>query len=125
MKMFVGSVILAFGQIWVAITSCGIMIVGFLVWLGILIWLATSVWGGLIWAVLWLFIGGGLTAAIVGLISLPTRLFGNSLVVLGTQLQNSEDVAVDEPGLDDCMSCGSKRVSEDDDYCRDCGARYG
>ena len=119
MKQFVGSVILAIGHIWVTISSCGTMIVGFLLWLGILIWLATS--GGLIWAGLWLFIGGGLTAAIVGLISLPTRLFGTSLMLLGTRLQNPEDVAIDEPGLDDCMSCGSKRVSEDDQYCRICG----
>ena len=91
MKKFVGSVILAFGHTWVAISSCGTMIVGFLVWLGIAIWLATSVPGGLIWVFLWLLIGGGLIGSIVGLISLPTRIFRASLVVLGTRLQNSDD----------------------------------
>ena len=101
------------------------MIVGFLLWLSVLIWLATSSWGGLIWAGLWLFVGGGLMAAIVGLISLPARLFGAGLVVLGERLTNPEDEAVDRLRLDDCVACGSKRVSEDDHYCPDCGTPYG
>ena len=102
MKQFVGSVILVIGHIWVTISTCGMMIVGFLLWLSILIWLATSFWGGIIWAGLWLFIGGGLTAALVGILSLPTRLLGGTLVVLGERLTNVEDDAVDAGALAGC-----------------------
>ncbi|PKB79703.1 MAG: hypothetical protein BZY88_11925 [SAR202 cluster bacterium Io17-Chloro-G9] len=125
MKRLLGSLLLVIGNVWVTISTCATMIVGFLLWLGILIFLATSTWGGIIWAGLWLFIGGGIVALLVGLVSLPTRLFGASLVVLGERLRNLEDGAVDEPGLENCVACGSKRVSKDDQFCRACGAPYG
>ena len=124
MKKFIGSVILTFGGAWVEISGCTTMIVGFLAWLGILIWLATSVWGGLIWAGLWFFMGGGLIGTIVSLIALPSRLFGISLVVLGTRLLSLDDKPPDDSGPD-CTSCGNIRMSEHDQYCRVCGAPYG
>lgn len=99
------------------------MIVGFLLWLGILIWLATSIWGGIIWAVLWLFIGGGTIALIVGLLSLPTRLFGAGMVVLGERLTGENEEGL--TGLGYCAACGSNRGSDDDQFCRSCGAPYG
>ena len=125
MKQFVGSLLITIGQIWVTVTTCGTIIVGFLLWLGVLIWLATSFWGGVLWAALWVFIGGGLTAALVGILSLPTRLFGGWLVVLGDRLNNPDYEGVDEARLDDCMSCGSERVSDDDRFYRTCGTPYG
>ena len=124
MTRLIGSVILVIGHIWVTISSCAMMIVGFLVWLGILIWLASS-WGGLIWVVLWLFIGGGLTAGIVGLLSFPARILGASLVVLGERLANPENEWVDVPEFEACTACGSKREFADEHYCRACGAPYG
>ena len=125
MKRLLGSALLVIGHTWLAISNCAMMIVFFFLWVGILIWLATSTWGGFIWAGLWLFIGAGILSLIVGLISLPTRLFGASLVMLGERFTTLEDEAVDVRGLEECMACGSKRVSEDDKYCRACGAPYG
>ena len=98
------------------------MIIGLFLWLGILVFLATSIWGGIFWAVLWLFIGGGIIALIVGLVSLPARLLGGVLVSTGESLL--EDVAFDVP-LAVCEACGSSRASDDDQFCRECGSRYG
>lgn len=125
MKKHLGSVLLVVGSIWLTIATCATMIVGFLLWLGVLIWLATSTWGGLIWAGIWLFVGGGLMAALVGIVSLPTRLLGGGLIALGERLVSPEEEVFHEQELEYCIACGTQRVYELDHYCRACGAPYG
>ena len=125
MKQIIGSALIVVGGIWESISSCGVIVFGFLFWLGVLLWLATSTWGGIIWALLWLFIGGGLTAMLVDLASLPSRFFGVCLMVLGARLKDFESEAVDVARLAYCTTCGSQRISEVDQYCRICGAPYG
>lgn len=134
-RQLIGSVLVGVGTTWYAISSCATIIVGILIWLSVLIWLATSTWGGIIWAVLWLFFGGGLILGLFGLITAPVSLLGVGVAALGEKLRNSEednhlyearDNIVDSVVVGDrCADCGNDRVSQDDRYCRFCGAQYG
>lgn len=122
MKQVVGSILVAIGNIWVAISSCGIVIVAIFLWLGIVFWGYS--WGGLFFVILWLFLGTGIVGLIVGVTSLPVRLFGAGMIILGEELKNSKPNVVDARGPNDCIECGRARVSEDDQYCRGCGQQY-
>ena len=107
------------------------MLVGLLVWVSILIWLATSTWGGLIWAVLWLF-GGGIVLGLLGLVTAPIRLLGLGLASLGENLKNETQYREPLETIDNgpypeitkgrCQACGNELVSVDDRFCRYCGA---
>ncbi len=122
MSKILGILLLTVGRLWVEISGCATGCLFVLVWLGILVWLFTSTWGGFIWAGLWLFLGGGATAFVVGILSAPMRLFGVGLVVLGTNLLEGQHDA-EEPSR--CRSCGELRSSLTDEYCTSCGTRYG
>ena len=122
MTKLIGSTLVGIGTIWVTVSIIGIYIVGALLWLGIFIALITS---SILWGILWLFIGGGLTAFVVSIVAIPTQLLGAGLLTIGERLKNPEEYSGGEDWTYDCKSCGRSRVSDDDTYCRSCGQPYG
>ena len=56
-------------------------LVGFLLWLSILISIFSA--GHIFWALVWMFMGGGLTALLVSILALPFNLLGAALVAIG------------------------------------------
>lgn len=124
MKRFVGSALVVIGNIWVTVSTCGMMIMAGLFWLVGLVWILGS-WGGILFAILWVMFGFGLVGLIVGLASLPVRLFGAGIIVLGESLKNAESFEDGMSNTDGCAECGRTRVSYDDQFCRGCGQAYG
>jgi hypothetical protein len=65
----------------VAISSILGGLLGFLLWLSILISIFST--GHILWAVVWLFVGGGLTALLVSILAIPFNLLGVALLAIG------------------------------------------
>jgi hypothetical protein len=95
MKGFVGSTLVAIGTIWVAVSTFGMTVMAGLLWLVGLFRVFS--WGGIIFSFLWIIFGFGLVGLIVGVASLPVRLFGAGMMVLGEELKNAEPEIIGTP----------------------------
>ena len=91
MWKLVGNSLIIFGTIWSTVSSCGLAIVGFLLWGLIFLWLITSFWGGIFWGLLWLFIGGGLLFTLVSIVGVPLVLVGSVMAALGERIKGEDD----------------------------------
>jgi hypothetical protein len=124
MNQVVGSILVIIGNIWVTVSTCGMVVIVGLLWVAGFLWILGS-WGGIIFAILWLMMGLGLVGLIVGIASLPVRLLGAGMIVIGEALKNPASNIDGTRDTYDCAACGRARVSEDDQYCRSCGQSYG
>ena len=88
MKSSFGSLLVGIGTIWISISSCGLGIVFFLIWIGFLISMYS--WAGILGVILWLFLGSGLLGFVFSIASVPFGLLGVGIVALGEELKKAD-----------------------------------
>ena len=123
MNQVIGSLLVLIGSIWITISTCGIVVMMFALWIIGLLWMIS--WGGIIGCFLWLLFGTGIVALFLGIAATPISLLGAGMVTIGEAMKNSDRDKFDALQSNNCRECGRARVQSDDEFCRSCGHPYG